>query len=229
MATYATPKALKLHDIEQMSADDEELKIVRQAIRTGKFQDCKQYAPVANDVSIVGQVVLRNTRIVLPTKLCSQAIALAHEGHLGVVGTKQNLRTKLWWPGMDRNVERYCRACHGCQLVAKPDPPEPIRSTRLPEGPWQDLAIDLLGPFPSGPSILVIVDYYSCYYEYDVLMSTTTTFSTLMVFHTTESYGLFLHLLYLCNYRDLYVLLYLHMFHLFHYRDLYVSTVLACV
>ena len=44
------------------------------------------------------------------------------EGHLGVVGTKQNLRTKVWWPGMEKAAEGHCRACHGCQLVARPDP-----------------------------------------------------------------------------------------------------------
>ena len=75
---------------------------------------------------------------------------------------------------MDKAAEKYCKSCHGCQLVAKNDPPEPIKSTPLPPGPWQDLAVDLMGPLPSGHSILVVVDYYSRYYEIDVLMSTTT-------------------------------------------------------
>lgn len=75
---------------------------------------------------------------------------------------------------MDKAVERHCRACHGCQLVARPDPPEPLKPTTMPDGPWQDLAVDLLGPLPSGHSILVVVDYYSRFYEYDILKSTTT-------------------------------------------------------
>ncbi|PFX13011.1 Uncharacterized protein K02A2.6 [Stylophora pistillata] len=53
-------------------------------------------------------------------------------------------------------------------------PPEPLRSTTLPEGPLQDLAVDLLGPLPSGYSILVVVDCYSRYYEYAIMMSTVT-------------------------------------------------------
>ena len=36
----------------------------------------------------------------------------------------------------------------------------------------QHLAADLMGPFPSGHSILVVVDYYSRFYEYEILRST---------------------------------------------------------
>ena len=49
-----------------------------------------------------------------------------------------------------------------------------MTSTTLPEGPWQDLAVELLGPLPSGHSILVVVDYYICYDEYAIMTSTTT-------------------------------------------------------
>lgn len=51
----------------------------------------------------------------------------------------------------------------------------PQRSTMLPSGPWRDLAVDLLGPLPSGESILVVIDYYSRYYEVDILKSTVTS------------------------------------------------------
>ena len=147
---------------------------MRKAIATGRFEKCRQYMTVAGELCVIGQLVLRGTRIIIPSKLQPRTLALAHEGHLGVVGTKQNLRTKVWWPGMDKAAERHCRACHGCQLVARPDPPEPIRSTSLPDGPWQDLAVDLMGPLPSGHSLLVIVDYYSRFYEVEVMQSTTT-------------------------------------------------------
>ena len=52
--------------------------------------------------------------------------------------------------------------------------PEPIKSTPLPSGPWQALAIDLLGPLPSRESVLVIVDYFSRYHEAEVMRSTTS-------------------------------------------------------
>ena len=164
------------HDVERASSDDAELQQLRECIDTGRWTDCpdKLYAAISGELCVIGQLVLRGSRIVMPRKLRPQALALAHEGHLGIVGTKQALRSKVWWPGIDRAVETYCRSCHGCQLVARPDAPEPIRSTTLPVGPWIDVGVDLLGPLPSGHSILVVVDYYSRYYEYSVLQSTTT-------------------------------------------------------
>jgi len=174
VAINATPRALTTREVEEASAVDEELKALRKAIKTGRFEQCNDYAPAAGELCVIGQLVLRGTRIVLPSKLRSQAISLAHEGHLGIVGTKQNLRSKVWWPRMDKAAEKFCKSCYGCQLVARADPPEPLKSTTLPEGPWQDLAIDLLGPLPSGHSILVVVDYYSRYYEYAIMTSTVT-------------------------------------------------------
>ena len=49
----------------------------------------------------------------------------------------------------------------GFQLVSRSANPEPIKPTPLPRGPWQDLAVDLLGPLPSGDSVLVLIDYVS--------------------------------------------------------------------
>lgn len=90
--------------------------------------------------------------------LHAQALALAHEGHF-IVGTKKHLRTKVWWPGMERAAERHCKSCHGCQTVTRPDAPEPLRTASLPDGTWQDVFMDLIGPLSTGPSRLAVVDY----------------------------------------------------------------------
>lgn len=173
VAAQAVPGALTAKEIEEASAGDNEMVEVRQAVQTGCYDNCKDYIPVAGELCVIGQLILRGTRIVVPLQLRQRVLALAHEGHLGVVGTKQNLRSKVYWPGMDKEAERYCRGCHGCQLVARPDPPEHLRPSDLPDGPWQDIACDLLGPLPSGHSLLVVVDYYSRYYEVCVMQSTS--------------------------------------------------------
>ena len=122
-AVSATPAALTTREVEEASAVDEELKTLGGAIKTGRFEKCKAYAPAAGELCVIRQLVLRGTPIVLPSKLRPQAISLGDEGHLGIVGTKQNLRSKVWWPSMDKAAEKFCKSCYGCQLIARPNPP----------------------------------------------------------------------------------------------------------
>ena len=81
---------------------------------------------------------------------------------------KSNFKTKIWWPGIDKEIENYSKTCYGCQLVSQSTNPEPMTRTELPSAPWQDLAADVLGPLPSGDYIFVCVDYYSRYVELEV-------------------------------------------------------------
>ena len=69
-------------------------------------------------------------------------------------------------------------------------PPEPIRSTALPDGPWQDLAVDLMRPPPSRHSLLVIVDYCSRFYEVEVMQLATTEKVTDQLADTFNRHGL---------------------------------------
>ena len=52
--------------------------------------------------------------------------------------------------------------------------PEPLHRIVLPSQPWQDLTIDLLGPFLSGDSLFVLVDYYSRWVDVTIMKSTRT-------------------------------------------------------
>ena len=144
----------------------------RESVGSASLQEI---LPCISELCSIGQLILRGTRIVIPKKLTPRVLSLAHEGHLGIVGTKQKLRSKVWWTGMEKDAEEQCKTCYGCQSVSRPSPPEPIRSTALSTGPWRNLAIDLLGSLPTGESILVVVDFYSRYYEIDITRSTVAS------------------------------------------------------
>ena len=47
-----------------------------------------------------------------------------------------------------------------------------MKRVKPPTVPWQDIAIDLMGPLPTGESLLVFVDYYSRFYEVAIMYST---------------------------------------------------------
>ena len=175
VALGSVPVALKIQEIETVSAEDEELQVVRDCLVSGNWEGApKSYVCVRNELTFIGHVILRGTRIVIPGKLRQRVLRLAHEGHQGIVKMKERLRSKVWWPGVDKDAERKCRECYGCQLVTKETIIPPVRTTPMPERPWQDLALDLLGPLPTGEHLLVLVDYFSRWVEVDVIYSTTS-------------------------------------------------------
>ena len=163
VAQESTPVALITREIERTSEHDAELKSVRGCLLNGKWYalEFKEYLPVRGELSVTGKLVLCGTRIVIPKQLRCQVLELPHEGLPGIVAMKQRSGTKVWWPGIDKEVERACKTCHGCQLVSQPTKPEPMTRTELPTAPWQHLAADLLGTLPSGDYVFVVVDYYS--------------------------------------------------------------------
>ena len=168
--------ALTPAKIEKSSAEDVELTLIKECVRTGDWSECNvpAYLHVKNELCTYGQLLLRGSRLVIPRALQQRVLELAHEGHQGIVKTKCRLRSKVWWPKIDADAERLCKICHGCQAVSEYAPPEPTARAFPPSGPWQDCAADLLGPLPTGESLLVVVDYFSRYFEVVVLRSTTS-------------------------------------------------------
>ena len=63
----------------------------------------------------------------------SGAQGLARQGNQGVVKTKYRLQSKVWWTGMDKDVDNLCKICHGCQVTSSCDPHDPM-SRVLPLG-----------------------------------------------------------------------------------------------
>ena len=129
------------------------------------------YKAIKEELWVQGQVVMRGSSIVIPESLQKHTIMLVHEGHQGMVRTKARLREKVWWPRMDKQLEQRIRACHPCQLVGPRSKPEPVRSTRLPDSPWQEISINLLETL-GGSHLLVVVRYYSCWIEAVLLNKT---------------------------------------------------------
>jgi len=176
IAENAALKSTSIEEIEKESAIDQELSAVRKAIQSDRLDRLpREYKNVSRELTVLGKLVLRGSRIVIPQILGPRVLHLAHEGHQGVVKTKQRPRSKVWWPKIDREAEKRCKTCHGCQLVSQDPHPEPVKKTTIPDSAWQDVAADLLGPLPVGEYLLVDVDYYSRFFEVDILKSVLST------------------------------------------------------
>ncbi|KXJ62433.1 hypothetical protein RP20_CCG010004 [Aedes albopictus] len=101
-----------------------------------------------------------------------------------MVVMKRRLRQKVWWPGLDVEVEKFVKSCRDCTLVSNATAPEPLIRSEMPDRPWVHVAVDFMGPLPSGHNLLVIVDYYSRFVEV-VVMKEISAKSTIQALHET--------------------------------------------
>ncbi|XP_033113070.1 uncharacterized protein K02A2.6-like [Anneissia japonica] len=78
--------------------------------------------------------------------------------------TKSLVREKIWFPGIDRQVEDMIKVCAACEVTVPAQKFEPLNMSTLPsDGPWTELSIDFSGPFPNGYYLMVVTDDYTRY------------------------------------------------------------------
>ena len=94
-------------------------------------------------------------QIVIPATYRSEVLSLAHEtplsGHLGINKTYQKIITHFYWPGIRKDVVKFCKTCHTCQVVGKPNqtiPKAPLKPIPAFEEPFSRILIDCVGPLP---------------------------------------------------------------------------------
>ncbi|KAL1252544.1 hypothetical protein QQF64_017237 [Cirrhinus molitorella] len=76
----------------------------------------------------------------------------SHEGHQGLVKTKQLLREKVWFPGKDRKVEQLISACIPCQASTVHNKHQLLQMSELPEAGIPKIRKSYNGPPFSSPA-----------------------------------------------------------------------------
>lgn len=175
ISQHAVPKAMSLDEVRLATQESSTLQQVMNAIQSGKWYDSPDLTPFVrfrDEFSIIDGVILRDHRLVIPSALQHRVVEIAHHTHQGIVKTKQLIREKVWFPGIDKLVEDTVKACIPCQAsYPGPNKSEPVSPTVLPSKPWSEVAVDFAGPFPSGQYLLVVVDEHSRFPEVEVVHS----------------------------------------------------------
>lgn len=97
----ALPDAVSWDELLEETSQDPELKDLKCAIARGYFAESErqalgpQFDPIFTELVVVGGLVVRGSRIVVPRSLRDKVLRLAHEGHQGVTKTKEYLRSRV--------------------------------------------------------------------------------------------------------------------------------------
>ena len=178
------PPALTMKMLKEAAGNDPVYQRLINAILSGRKPadaEMTSYTSIWDELSVVEGLVLRGERIVIPnghvpqydTNIREWIIDLGHSGHMGITATKRLLRLRLWFPGMDRLVERIVEQCLPCQASVDIHPRDPLKPTPAPEEPWMKTFCDHWGPTYDKKHILVILDALTRYPEVITVQGTS--------------------------------------------------------
>jgi hypothetical protein len=108
--------------------------------------------PAEDEWKIVNQIVV-------PPSFRGEILKTAHDlplaGHLGVTKTHDRILQHFFWPALRQDVVKFCKTCHICQMVGKPNQKikaAPLLPIPAFDEPFSRVIVDCVGPLPKTKS-----------------------------------------------------------------------------
>ena len=74
----------------------------------------RSYWSFRDEITIDDGILLKGTRVIIPSCLTAKFLQDLHQGHQGITRTQQRARNHVYWPNMNQDVEEYIRSCDTC-------------------------------------------------------------------------------------------------------------------
>lgn len=160
----------RLIELEKHTATDPTLQQLSRTIQQGWPDrlplELHQYYPYRDELTTKEGVVMKGPKAVIPKSLQKEYITILHRGHPGVESTKRRARGVVFWPSMNKDIEKECASCSVCNGMKQHQQKEPLKLHDTPELPWSIVATDLFewnGQLVEYLVLyLVLMEYISC-------------------------------------------------------------------
>ncbi|KAL0148283.1 hypothetical protein M9458_056429 [Cirrhinus mrigala] len=182
---------ISLQELKEASEQDPVLSQLRVYILNGWPQEVPEglaaFSRIKQELSCWNDTcVARGLCTVIPSTLRARVLAMAHEGHLGIVKLKQRCRERVWWPGIDKDIEALVKDCAACLLSGKTghQAPPPLQPLAWPSQPWDHLQLDIceiqgVQGVPHHQRFLVVV--YDLHSKWPELIATGSVTSQVII------------------------------------------------
>jgi len=100
--------------------------------------------------------------------------------HSGQHKMMELLKRTYWWPGLKEDVKKYIQRCFKCQQnkVQHQKKAGELHPLEIPQGPWHEISIDIIGPLPKSNRMDTIVVIVNRFTKMIRLKATTTNISS---------------------------------------------------
>ena len=163
----------RLKAIREQQDQDQVCKQLKSYCLEGKAEwkgPLKPYYQVRSELTVAEGLLMRGSRMVIPTSMRAEILDRIHSGHQGMTKCRQRAKDSVWWPGIRKDIDEKVSKCAICCKM-QIQHPEPLIPSPFPQRPWQRVGTDLFEWKKT--EYLLVVDYYSRFIEVAKLTSTT--------------------------------------------------------
>ena len=142
-ANAVTLDICDLPEIANTQATDEETQSYVERLKSFKI--------MSDDKQILCDTSTPYPRPFVPASLRKAIFDSLHNlSHPGTNPTLKMIKSRYFWPGMDRPIKQWCRECMPCQQAKiNRHTKSPINKFDLPSSRFQTVHIDIVGPLPT--------------------------------------------------------------------------------
>ena len=127
----------------------------------------REYWSYKEDLSVEDGLLFEADRLVVPRAMRSDILEEIHGAHLGESKSLCFARDYVFWPSMTVQIKDKVSSCQICNAYRNNQQKETLKPHDIPGLPWQVVGSDLFEYV--GQTYLVVTDFYSKYFEIEVL------------------------------------------------------------
>lgn len=140
-----TVDASDLHAIAEAQQRDEE---------AASFRERLKAFPLSDDLSVLCDITVTHPRPFVPSSLRLHVFHRIHDlAHPGVKASLQLIKSRFFWPDMDRNIRQWVQECQCCQAakIHRHTKTIPTSFGSLSDR-FETVHLDIVGPLPPAAS-----------------------------------------------------------------------------
>lgn len=165
-------RRLNFKTIQEETQKDETLFKILSNLRHSTAND--------SELTIDSNVLFKGQRVVIPSSLQNYVLQELHHTHTGTTKMKQLARRYVYWSAIDKDIEKFVRACQACASTKSSPAKAPLHPWEEPDYNWQRIHIDYAGPF-QGHYFLMVVDAKSKWIEVGICSTAPSSMSTIEI------------------------------------------------
>lgn len=155
-----------VEQLQQNTTTDANLRQLADIITTGWPDNLQEIPPairaywsIRDQLTVCNGIIMKGQQVVVPPGMQKDILAKLHTPHLGIEKSKLLAKETIYWPTINKDIEKLTKSCQQCQAHKPAQQAEPLHQHEIPARAWANIAVDLFEQ--SHKQYLLIVDYYS--------------------------------------------------------------------